>query len=462
MKRVLLLFALILIPILVFCQKEPFSYIREYNKVQTDEEKGLILLDWFDNKAAKMSVSDRRSAFLNISTYFQKQKDLVGTDYSDVWLTFELVQTGDVTNGLKRQLIVLKRAEKRNDSLLLCLVLGSMAECFNQSGDYLNGLKYSKKAASVALAIQDKVSYAWAISGIGQNFAAMGQTDSAFYYAQKTVSLSKNSVYMYPIALRELANRYIDNDEHELGRLFLKKSLDINLIDADTDDLGIVYNSFAKSFLSTMEYDSSIFYAKKGLSMLLISDFKPAIFTSYEIIYQNYEKLGLEDSIHKYFKLAMNSKDEIMDAAKLSSIQAMGFQEEIRQNEINTEQARIEEERTQHIQYAGIGIGFVLFISLFFLMSRSIVVTDKFISFVGILGLLIFFEFINLILHPFVGAITHHSPALMLCFMVLLAAAIIPLHHKIEYWLIKKVTAKNKVIRLAAAKKIIEEIESNN
>jgi len=39
---------------------------------------------------------------------------------------------------------------------------------------------------------------------------------------------------------------------------------------------------------------------------------------------------------------------------------------------------------------------------------------------------------------------------------------LIPLHHKIEKWIIEKMVEKNKAIRLAAAKKTIETLEKKS
>ena len=61
--------------------------------------------------------------------------------------------------------------------------------------------------------------------------------------------------------------------------------------------------------------------------------------------------------------------------------------------------------------------------------------TEKWISFFGILGLLIVFEFINLLIHPFLERVTHHSPFLMLMALVALASLLIPLHHRMEKWI---------------------------
>ncbi len=75
------------------------------------------------------------------------------------------------------------------------------------------------------------------------------------------------------------------------------------------------------------------------------------------------------------------------------------------------------------------------------------------------MALLIVFEFLNLLLHPFLESFTHHSPVLMLLALVCIAAFLIPLHHKLEKWATHKLVEKNIAIRLAIAKKTIENLE---
>ena len=84
------------------------------------------------------------------------------------------------------------------------------------------------------------------------------------------------------------------------------------------------------------------------------------------------------------------------------------------------------------------------------------------IEFLGVVALLIVFEFLNLLLHPFLENITHHSPVLMLLALVCIAALLVPMHHRVEKWATAKLVEKNKKIRLAAAKKTIEQLEKNN
>ena len=89
------------------------------------------------------------------------------------------------------------------------------------------------------------------------------------------------------------------------------------------------------------------------------------------------------------------------------------------------------------------------------------ITSPKLIRFLGVVSLLLVFEFLNLVLHPFVEESTHHSPVLMLISLVCIAALLVPLHHRLEHWATEKLVEKNKKIRLALAKKTIDKLEGN-
>jgi uncharacterized membrane protein (DUF2068 family) len=115
-------------------------------------------------------------------------------------------------------------------------------------------------------------------------------------------------------------------------------------------------------------------------------------------------------------------------------------------------------QRKQNIQFALIALGILSFIILYLVLSRSFITNTRLIEFFGVVALLIVFEFFNLLLHPFLERITHHSPILMLLALVCIASLLVPLHHRIEKWATAKMVEKNKKIRLAAARKTIEEL----
>jgi hypothetical protein len=113
------------------------------------------------------------------------------------------------------------------------------------------------------------------------------------------------------------------------------------------------------------------------------------------------------------------------------------------------------------IQYALIALGILSLLILYLLLSRSFITNTKLIEFFGVIGLLIVFEFLNLLLHPFLTRLTNNSPILMLLALVCIASLLVPLHHKLEKWATGKLVEKNKQIRLAAAEKTIKQLEES-
>ena len=116
--------------------------------------------------------------------------------------------------------------------------------------------------------------------------------------------------------------------------------------------------------------------------------------------------------------------------------------------------------RSRNIQFGIIAL-IVLTLGIFLLIfSRTAVVGAKAIKNLSLIALLLFFEFINLLLHPFLDRVTNHSPLLMLLCMAAIAALLIPLHHRMEHWITNMLVSKNNRVRLEAARRTIEELEA--
>jgi hypothetical protein len=158
----------------------------------------------------------------------------------------------------------------------------------------------------------------------------------------------------------------------------------------------------------------------------------------------------------------MTAKDSLYSMDKTRNMEAMSFREQMRQQELAAEKIKAIDERKQNIQFALIAFGIISFIIIFLLLSRSLITNTKMIEFLGVVALLIVFEFLNLLLHPFLERVTNHSPVLMLLALVCIAALLVPLHHKVEKWATAKLVEKNKKIRLAAAKKTIQQLEGGD
>ena len=220
-----------------------------------------------------------------------------------------------------------------------------------------------------------------------------------------------------------------------------------------------INNDFAQAFLGSAQYDSANYYARLAIQYYSKVGYKAELLRSYEYLNKSFEKTNQQDSANKYFRLAMITKDSLYSVEKTRVIQSISLGEQLRQQEIDIEKIKAVEVRKQNIQYALIALGIITFIILFLLLSRRMITNTKVIEFLGILALLLVFEFLNLLLHPFLERKTNHSTLLMLLALVCIASFLIPAHNTLQKWTTKKLVEKNKAIRLASAKKTIEKLE---
>jgi hypothetical protein len=159
--------------------------------------------------------------------------------------------------------------------------------------------------------------------------------------------------------------------------------------------------------------------------------------------------------------MQVDYRDAVFNQQNLNQIQDMTFSEQIRQAEENRRISEEEEKARRNLQYAAIAIGIIAFIMLLMIFSRSVIASEKTIEIMGIIGLLLTFEFINLLLAAFLVILTKDSPLLMLFSMVLVAGVLVPGHHRFEKWVSEKLVEKNKKIRMAAAQKTLKKHEGN-
>jgi tetratricopeptide (TPR) repeat protein len=237
-------------------------------------------------------------------------------------------------------------------------------------------------------------------------------------------------------------------------RKSIAKALQLNTL----PDLGAAYYALANLYIQRSSLDSANLYAHKAMVIAQQVKSKPMIIEAAKQLSLLKENKNDREAL-LYYKLATALEDSIFNEQSKAQVQGMTFTEQERKREQDETNAKAAEERKHNLQYAVIALGLVGFVILFLLLSHSIVANQKLIKFLGVLSLLIIFEFLNLLLHPYLGALTHHQPFLMLGAMVCIAALLIPLHHKLEHWVTQKLVAKNSKIRLAAAKKTIQQLE---
>jgi hypothetical protein len=223
-----------------------------------------------------------------------------------------------------------------------------------------------------------------------------------------------------------------------------------------------VYEGLATFYKETHNLDSSFYYATKLYQLSAVRTIAYALkrqVTASNLLYQIYKERGNADSALKYHEIYKAASDSVNSTAQAQKMENLLSQEKERQAELGLKKEKEEEARKHNLQYAAIALGLVTLLISFLVLSHSVLANQKLIRFLGVVSLLIVFEFLNLLLHPWLGQITDESPVLMLLVMVALAAILVPLHHRLEHWITHKLVEKNNRIRLAAAKRTIQQLE---
>lgn len=283
--------------------------------------------------------------------------------------------------------------------------------------------------------------------------------DSALHYAQeaKEVNLVMKSIFFDAIVNVLLGNSYDQLGDSALADLYFKKALQAEgPAFFPFNSPKINYTSFLINHHLLAQARSMALYCLAGSREIKNNEMA---LVSAGYLQRIYHQMANADSAYYYSRLESDLRDTVFNQGKINRVQSMAFAEQLRIRDEELRDLAAEQERKREVQYLFISIGIISLVVLFLLLSHSIIVNEYVIKFIGIIGLLIVFEFINLLIHPFLENITHHSPIGMLLILVCLAALLIPLHHKLEKWITFKMVEKNKRIRLAAAKRVIKKLE---
>jgi tetratricopeptide (TPR) repeat protein len=391
-----------------------------------------------------------------------KNDSLLAISYN--WINAYMNSKGRSNEAIEYLYKALPLAEKYNDKRRISSIYFDLASSYGALGKKTESYEFLKKGGEN---LPDKTSpmYDYMLVQYQRSIAGMffekKQLDSALYYAQLSNQTAERlNVNLYKSqSLGILARVFEAKKEPEIANVYRQKRMAISQLFKGNVRKFEVYNSHVQYLIRTDSLDKATVLAEKMWTIAQQEQNQGLILGAAAAKRTLYDKLNKTDSAYFYSRLETETRKLVFDQEKLSGIQAMGLKEQLRKMDEAAKDEEVKQQRKQNIQYIFLAIGIVTFLILFFLLSRSIVVTEKWISFFGILGLLIVFEFINLLIHPFLERVTHHNPMLMLLALVALASLLIPLHHRLEKWIKEKMTEKNKKIRLASAKKTIEELE---
>lgn len=351
---------------------------------------------------------------------------------------------GDFPKSLEYYIAQLKLEEKTGHPVRLTNVYMAISSLYANSMEFDKALLYAKKADQI-IQVNNFEDYAlYSLLNIGDVYEKKNLLDSAILYTHQSYDLAvkAGNALITGTALNNLGNIYSKsgNDtaalqNYRAGMYYQTSSGNYSTYAEST--LGI-----ARIYKQQGLLDSAIYYARKSFDIAYSNQFLARAMEASGVLAGAYKAADKIDSAFEYQEKMIRLKDAVYSQDKIRELQSISSAEQLRQAEL--EQLKLAEirEREIKLQFLIIGIAIPIFFLLSIFISRR-KVHKRLIEFTGIVSVLLFFEFITLLLHPFIAEKSHHSPLIEIVIFVAIAAIITPAHHKIEHWLLKKLAEYN-------------------
>jgi tetratricopeptide (TPR) repeat protein len=458
MKKKITLFCFIASIQTVFAQNID-SLLSKFTTTKSDSLRYEVILAIFLRSSESDPILFLKTA-QKLLIYSQKNNDKIGEVYALGMIGYNYRGLGNPEKSLDYALKANAIAHETGNEIALAFTYNVLGDCYKDLGNYNKALNYSFASAEIATLLKDGKKQSIAFQNISDVYLEMGKIDSALMYAQKDYEVCMligfKDYFGYTFEILGTIHAKMGNAA--LAISYFDMAIQEGLKTKSPKQLSWAYTAKAQYFNDVNQKDSSIVYARKAITTVAKTSFANYSLKPSKLLLDNYRNTNV-DSAFKYSEMFRTANDSVFSAKAIQQTQLMTFENEMKQQEIDSEKLKAEEQRKQNIQYSLLALGIIAFIITFVLLSRRHITNAKLIQFLGVVALLLVFEFLNLLLHPFLERITHHSPVLMLLALVCIAALLVPLHHKLEKWATHKLVEKNKAIRLANAKKTIEELE---
>ena len=453
---------------MVFYSNQSVNLLKKTFIVEKVDSIKIQILSWISNAYTYVS-NDSMVSYAQQAYLFSKiNKNSLPADAEANTLSllgYALWWSGNYPDANETYFKALKVAEPLNDTLLTASIYVSIAIVNRNAGDFRQAIAYYTKAETLTRNLSDNDVLISLLVDKGKSYEQLGILDSAYSYVQECLAIifrkSKGQNIYGGGIHSEMGIIYSKMGKKQLAEEFFRQSF---LLSSEINNIRIFarsYCEFAEHFDRFNQADSAIYYSTIGFHLDQQFNLLAQQLQASTLLTKLYKQENKIDSAFKYQQIMIETRDSIFSREKVNRLQTLEFNEQLRQQDLSSAKIAADEERKQNIQYALIALGLVTFIILFLLLSRSFITSTKLITFFGVVALLLVFEFFNLLLHPFLVKVTHHSPIFMLLALVCIAALLVPLHHKLEKWTTVKLVEKNKEVRLASAKKTIEKLSDS-
>ena len=426
------------------------------SKEKTDTTR--VKLMWQLANITKNSNTEKALVFSRQSLFLAERiKYIEGQSKALGMIANIFMNIGNYPKALQYYFEKLKLEEKRDSPRNLASVLMNIGAVYVYQEEYAKALQYYYRSDSVIMKNNLESMKYYDYQNLADVYDRIRLPDSSYHYFNKALTIAQrvrdddfigasHDDFM-GASLTGLGHSYLKKDSFALSKAcylsaigYLQKARDNYLLCEAA--LGL-----AKLYQKINNKDSATYYAKMSLMIAQNDNFLLRDLEAAKFLTDHFRKLNQIDSAFRYMSYLQVLNDSINSKSRIRELQVMSSNEQLRQIEIEENKKIAQQERIAELQLLLIGIFIPTFFLITLLLSR-IKLDVRVVRVLGILSLLFLFEYLTLLIHPFVTRISNHTPVYELLVYVTIAGILIPIHHRIEHWMIDKLVHNKQMLKL--------------
>ena len=241
---------------------------------------------------------------------------------------------------------------------MLATIQSDAAALHAATGNFDKQLKTIQNCLKTAFRINDNTLLSQAFRGLGEIYLREKQLDSALGSYKKSLAYSDEAGY----------NKYRGSSFISIGDIYMAKKLPelalenySNALQSSIEqnnyaNIGRTYIAMANYYNSIDKNDSALYYAKLGLAMTQNTGHVNYLIMAYSSLATIYKSQKKSDSALIYMQLATTAKDSLLSLEKIKQLQNIGFDEQLRLQELEKEKIESQNKIRTYTLLAGLGV----------------------------------------------------------------------------------------------------------
>jgi tetratricopeptide (TPR) repeat protein len=358
----------------------------------------------------------------------------------------------DYPNAYKYWLAALSINEEVGNKNGIANHLHNIGLVFFSQKQYDKALEYYEKALAVSKEIGNKKFASNSYTAMGNVHMQQKDLTRALEYHFKAMAMDEDGGGPKAVStdMLNIAEVYFEQRDFARAGDMASKALEIKKSVSDKMGMAKAYNLGAKILLQGTDTVMGATRVQAALSMLDSAVALSRDIGFLENLQQSYEMLSAVEESRGNYKEALSNlrkyqviRDSVYSESRRNQIVNLEKKSELERQLRESERMEREKDRRKYLQIFGISLFIISAIVALLIMYR-IRVRPSVLKIISSAALIVLFDFIQLLLHQPIGKITHHDLLYTFLLSLALGAIIIPVHHKVEHWVKKKLEERTK------------------